>query len=93
MPFGTPSRVNVTVVESDDCSSVMVSVASCSMHAKFKYSNSIIVGTGEGGINTWRPRWTLNRPSLLDFLAGRDGDIFAFDTSTEEGIRRTRLGS
>jgi hypothetical protein len=30
MPFGTPSRVNVTFVESDDCSKVVVNVAKCS---------------------------------------------------------------
>jgi hypothetical protein len=30
MPFGTPSRVNLTFVESDDCSKVVVSIAKCS---------------------------------------------------------------
>lgn len=87
MPFGTPAKVNVTFVESDDCSSVVVNVASCpTLCVKQSLEKYHI------NMHTRRPCRAIQRPCLNNLLAWRERDVFALDSSSKERVRGIRLG-
>jgi hypothetical protein len=67
MPVGTPSSVKITFVESLDCSNSVVSVAACPAHNQERVLDN---GTPRVHSFTLWPGRALQRPGLLDFLAG-----------------------
>jgi hypothetical protein len=79
--------VNVTFVESDDCSSVVVSVASCSTSHLRRLSNKYRIN-----VHTRRPCWACQRPCLDNFLAWRQREISTLYAPTKERVRCISLG-